>query len=539
MATSLSKLQATITRLEKKVVELEDKYQRQKELTRTAEMNLKYYKDNLETIVQKAVDKAVAEVTEHYEEKIKEKDQRIFELETRLNINSETSSLPSSKDPLNKPKKIIQNNNEKTENKIGGQLNHKKASLLKFKEDEVTEFVNHESVECNNCHSKNLKRIDVKERDELDFEIIIKKKRHKFYKTECNDCGHIMEENIPSNLHAENQYGTNVKNMIITLYDYGFVSYSRTREIICGLTNGEINPSEGYMVKVQTKAGNSLENFVFDVGEVLKKSKLVHWDDTVVRIGEKEKACFRSYTNREFVLFKAHNAKNAAGMDEDGILNALSEDTVVVHDHLKHNYCDDYKYQNAECNAHATRKLKGITVNTNHKWSDDMEKLLKTTLNKRKQYLNKGIHSFSKEELDEVLNRYDDIVSKGFVEYIEFKHQFEYENEENLLEFFRDYKENITYWIRDFSIPYSNNFVESLLRMIKSKMKISMQFKTLEQARYFANIRSYIETCGHLGIHKGIALSRLFNGEPYTVQELLEIKEERDNKKTAENEQQQ
>ena len=534
MTTSLGKLQTLVDKQAKQIIKLQERIEdltaERNEYKRKYESLKVKYDDlnaNIEEMVKarvkEAVEKAIKPIVEKYEKIIAEKDKRIFELENRLNINSQTSSLPSSKDPIDKPKETIQNNREKTDKKIGGQPNHDKHKLERFKDEEVTETIEYKSNQCDKCQCDDLEVIEIKERDELDFEIVIKKTRHKFYKCKCKNCGKIMETEIPPNLHAENQYGSNVQSLIISLYDYGFVSYSRVRDIICGLTNGEINPCEGYMVKVQKKAGEMLKSFVFDVAEVLKTSKLLHWDDTVVRIGEKEKACFRSYSDRTFVLFKAHNAKNTEGMDEDGILQNLSEETIVEHDHLLHNYCEDYKYLNAECNAHATRKLKGITVNTKHKWSEEMETLLKSTLAKRKNYIANNVTSFTQEELDEILKKYDDILEKGFIEYIEYKHQYEYEKEENLLEFFRDYKENITMWMKNFSVPYSNNFVESLLRMIKTKMKISMQFKSLEHAEYFANIRSYVETCGNVGIHKVEALNRLFNGNPYTVQELLEI----------------
>ena len=533
MTTSLGKLQVIVDKQAKQILKhqerIEDLTIERNEYKRKYEaLKVKYDELNahieevLVSRIKDAVEKAIKPTVEEYEKNIEEKDKRIFELENRLNINSQTSNLSSSKDPLDKPKEVIQNNNEHTGKKLGGQPNHEKHAMPKFKDEEVTDVEENKPEICDDCQCEDLEIIDVQERDELDFKIEVGKKRYKFYTCKCKNCGKIIETKIPPHLHAENQYGSNVKSLIISLYDYGFVSYSRVRDIICGLTNGEINPCEGYMVKVQSKAGEILKDFVFDVGEVLKTSELLHWDDTVVRIGDKEKACFRSYTNRTFVLFKAHNAKDVKGMDEDGILQNLTEKTTVVHDHLLHNYCKSYKYQNAECNAHATRKLKGITVNTKHKWSEEMESLLKSTLAKRKNYLKENIDSFSKEELEEILKKYDEIVSKGFVEYVEYKHKYDYEKEENLLEFFRDYKENITLWMKNFQIPYSNNFVESLLRMIKSKMKISMQFKSLEHAEYFANIRSYVETCGNVGIHKVEALNRLFSGNPYTVEELLE-----------------
>lgn len=527
METSLGKLQRQVDTQSRQIIRLQDNLEHQKKEKKTVQYELKKYKKQVEVRMEKALKKQEKKLREEYEKKLSEKDKRIFELECRLNINSETSSLPSSKDPIDKEKKEkteIQNSREKTERKRGGQSGHPKSSLKKFDDSEITEVVEHCCEECPNCHSKNLSVIEKKERDELDVKITIEKKRHIFSTKVCNKCGYIIKSEIPKNLHGENQYGSEIKSLILMLYDYGFVSYKRIKDIISGLTNNQVNPSEGYMVKLQKKAGLSLDTFVFDIAEVLKKSQLIHWDDTVVGIGEKDKACFRAYSDRTFVLFKAHMAKNIDGMNEDGILQNLTKDTIVVHDHLLHNYCTEYEYQNAECNAHITRRLKGISVNTKHSWAEEMENLLKNTLKLRKEYIDKKITSFSKTELKEILNKYDEIVSKGFKEYKELKHKYEYVNEENLLKFLRDYKDNITFWMKDFTVPYSNNFVESLLRMIKTKMKISLNFKSLDQARYFANIRSYTETCGNFGINKPLALKKLFEGVPYTVDELISLK---------------
>ena len=331
---------------------------------------------------------------------------------------------------------------------------------------------------------------------------------------------------IPLELHAENQYGIETKTLISTLSNYGFIAYNRIRKIICGLTNGEINPSEGYMNKLQKKASSKLSNFVFDVKEKILKSKLVYWDDTVVAIGDKDKACMRVYTNELHVLYKAHMAKDTAGMDEDGILQNLPEDCNVMHDHLLHNYCDEYSYKNLECNAHITRKLKGITQNTSHTWSDEMKKLLEEMLSSKKEHIANKMNCFIQVEKESFLKKYDEILAKGFNEYKEFKHKYEFEKEENLLEFMRDYKGPITAWINDFNLPYSNNLSESLLRMLKTKMKISYRFRDISYAECFANIRTYTETCSRFAVNNYNAMRRLFEGNPYSVSELEQLKKE-------------
>ena len=313
--TTLGRLQKQVEQLSKQVVRLQDNLEHQKQEKKKIKKQFDEYKKNVESIIEKAVNQAVAKVTEHYEKIIKEKDQRIFELENRLNINSSNSSLPSSKTPIYQSK--ICNSRKPTDKSKGGQSGHKKHKLEKFNEEEITEFEEHKILECPKCHSHNLSEIEVKERDETDFEIKIIKKRHKFYEYICEDCKETIKSNIPLRLHAENSYGSNIKTLAITLTNYGFISYNRTRKIICGLTQNEIDPSEGYLIKLQKQASDLLSNFVFDCKERIIKSLLMYWDDTVIKISEKDKACLRVYTNEDIVLYKAHMSKDTEGMDED------------------------------------------------------------------------------------------------------------------------------------------------------------------------------------------------------------------------------
>lgn len=520
--TSLSRLQAQVTKLEKEVVKYKDQVAVAKEDAKLTKLKYKYLQENIEKSIGKAVAKATDEVKKEYEKEIKRLNQRIFELETRLNINSTNSSLPSSKNPIYQSK--ICNSRKPTDRPKGGQKGHTKHKLEKFADEEVTEIYPHVKVACPYCQCMNIEETGVKERDEFDYEIRLIKRRHKFYKYKCTDCGCTFKSEMPAHLHAENNYGANIKTLCATLTNYGFVSYNRTRKIICGLTNGEIDPSEGFITKLQKQASDGLTNFVFDCKERLLKAKLLQWDDTTGKIGEKDKACLRIYTDGEIALYKAHLTKETIGMDEDGILQNLPSTCTVMHDHLLHNYCKEYQYKNIECNAHITRKLEGITQNTNHEWSGQMKELLEGTLDERYKCAENGTTCFSQEYISAFDAKYDSIIESGFKEYIEFKHQYEFVKEENLLEFMRDYKGPITEWIRDFSLPYSNNLCELLLRMIKGKLKISFQFTSLAYAEYFANIMTYTETCGRFGVNKVEALRRLFAGEPYSVQELLELK---------------
>ena len=51
-------------------------------------------------------------------------------------------------------------------------------------------------------------------------------------------------------------------------------------------------------------------------------------------------------------------------------------------------------------------------------------------------------------------------------------------------------------------------------------MKVSGQFANIQNAEYFARIKSYIETCKSNNINTHNALIRLIEDNPYTIEEI-------------------
>ena len=52
-------------------------------------------------------------------------------------------------------------------------------------------------------------------------------------------------------------------------------------------------------------------------------------------------------------------------------------------------------------------------------------------------------------------------------------------------------------------------------------MKVLGQFANIENARYYERIKSYIETCKRNGLNEHIAIVKLLDGEPYTINDIL------------------
>ena len=445
----------------------------------------------------------------------------------KLNIDGTNSGIPTSQTPINK-KKVIPNSRKKTDNKIGGQINHKKHKLEKFEEDEINE---HEDIileECPHCHSKNLVELESEiTKDELDYLIKTIKKRIHFKEYKCPNCNKIVRQKIPVNLKEDNQYGNNVQATALTLANIGNVPMNKTRKIISGLTMNEIDLSEGYIAKLQKRAALKLTKFIEDLKFYITHLNLVYWDDTVIMINTK-RGCMRFYGNEDVALYCAHMQKNKAGLDKDNILSLLSSTTIVEHDHNIVNYNEEYSFINAECCQHLNRDLQKVKTNIpNRTWSMKMKDLFCEYDHKRKLLMEQNIDHFSEEEFDNFISQINQYLLLGVEEHSNDSNTYYAKEEAALLIRLMEYRDNYIYWTIDFNLPFTNNLSERALRGIKSKMKVSGQFQNISNAEYYASIRSYIETCYRNNVNGHEALIRLIQDNPYTLEEILEKGKER------------
>ena len=64
-------------------------------------------------------------------------------------------------------------------------------------------------------------------------------------------------------------------------------------------------------------------------------------------------------------------------------------------------------------------------------------------------------------------------------------------------------------------VPFTNNVAERDIRMEKTRQKVSGCFRTLDGARVFARIRSYISTCRKRQRNILQELQRVIVGKPF------------------------
>ena len=453
---------------------------------------------------------------------LKEKDFEIARLKALLNIDGTNHGIPTSQTPIHK-NKVIPNTREKSNLSKGGQIGHPKHKLERFDKDEITEKIEHKMNTCPCCNSNSIQETgEFKEKDELDYKIVVEKKRHIFVEYKCGDCGKTFHKNIPNNLKEENQYGPQVQALELSLMNQANVTINKAQKITFGMTNGQIDLSEGYIAKLQKRAATELNNFMQELKSEIIKQPLLHWDDTVIMV-DTNRSCLRFYGNDKLAMYVAHPHKNKDGLDEDGILNVLTKDTIVEHDHNSVNYNKEYKFTNAECNRHLISDLKNIIDNFNHTWAKKLIELLTKTNNKRKRLIEKGKESFSQEELNKFEDKFEKIMIEASMENKKEREEGKYYagNEAVLIRRILDYKNEYFLWLYDFDVPFTNNLSERSLRGVKSKQKASGQFWNIESANWYAIIKSYIETCSRNNVNVYNALIMLCIGKPYSLQEIL------------------
>jgi len=451
------------------------------------------------------------------EAKIKALSDAVARLTAILNHDGTNSGTPTSRTPLGK-NRHIPNSREKSGKGKGGQPDHMRHTLAP-PDGEVTDTEVHSLDACPQCGGE-LEETGCGNKDELDYEVRVIKKRHKFPIYRCKKCGKEFRALVPNRLKERCQYGSSLQAMVLALLDLGFVSVNRAKKLLGGFFSGQLEPSEAFIIGMQKKAATKLELFAAEVKRMLIMQDILYWDDTVIFLN-KARGCMRFYGTETLALFTAHEGKGREGIDEDGLLVLLGSMTHVMHDHASINDNDDFAFIHIECNQHLQRDLQKLADRSGQEWSALLKALISATIHDRKQKQRQGEDAFSEEYIQAFHARLDKLLEKGDQEYGEDHSRYYEEDERRLLNRLRKYRENYFMWVADFRLPTTNNLSERSLRFTKIHEKVSGQFESVKYAKYFAWIRTYLETCARNGIHEFTALLRLTQDNPFSLSEVL------------------
>lgn len=421
----------------------------------------------------------------------------------RLGVNSGNSSKPPSQDP-NRKRGGLQKG--KSGKKPGGQKGHQGKTLeICDAPDEIISI----EIDKRTLPQGEYKEADVERRQVID---IIVSKHITEYQAQVlihQGDGKRYTAAFPECASAPVQYGSTIRSMATYLSLWQLLPYDRIHEFFSD--HAEIPISPGSVFKFNKEAYERLYEFENIIKQKMITSSVAHADETGINVNGKT-IWLHSVSNGCWTLFYPHAKRGNEATDEIGVLPLFKG--TLVHDC----WGPYFKYQcaHAICNAHILRELIAIQENYGYKWAYDTEKLLRQ-LNKD-TILAGGVLSSS--AIAEAYKKYDMIMKRGNKEspppepeLRKKKGRQKKSKARNLLDRLIEYRNEILHFIINPDVPFSNNLAENDIRMTKVQQKISGCFRSIEGAKIFCRVRSYLSTCRKNGLSATIALELLFQGK--------------------------
>jgi len=240
--------------------------------------------------------------------------------------------------------------------------------------------------------------------------------------------------------------------------------------------------------------------------KAIKIAPRKHLDETGFRIGGKTQ--WLHVASNEILTYYHISAKRKS------LISGLRG--IVSHDHWKP-YYQLKGVKHALCNAHHIRELNALIEYDHEMWAKKMRRFLYFT------WACKHHHDgeVPQEKQKRLFALYDQILAKG-MRYHESLPSYSLKPKRgrtkqragyNLLLRLKKYRADVLRFLAVPSVPFSNNQAEQDIRMMKVKQKISGGFRTVEGAKTFVRIRSFISTMRKQGQDIFTSLTQVISGQ--------------------------
>ena len=424
----------------------------------------------------------------------------------RRSLTSRNSNKPPSTDPNRR-----KNNKGTSKNKPGGQRGRIGKNLKPVENPDNIIFIAADKL---TLPPGNYQITGFEARQVIDLKIsrIITEYRAEVLE---NEAGKRYVAPFPDGITRPIQYGKSVKSHAVYLSQYQLIPYERVedyfdREI-------KIPISVGSLFNFNKEAFDLLASFSILAKEKLIHGRIINADETGINVSGK-RIWLHNASNELWTYFYPHEKRGSEAMDAIGILPNFKG--TLIHDHWKPYYI--YTCRHGLCNAHHIRELQWVIDNMGFVWAKNMQALL---LEIHDAVAASETSTVSGEAEVVFRARYREIIKAGLSEMPPALKKSKDVNgnvkrgrakktkELNLLERLRDFENDVLLFMIDPLVPFTNNRGENDIRMTKVQQKISGCFKSMDGARIFCRIRSYLLTAQKHNVSPTDALKCLFDGK--------------------------
>jgi transposase len=416
----------------------------------------------------------------------------------RLNLSSSNSSKPPSSDPNRK--KVAK---KKGDRKAGGQKGRVGVTLQKIDNPDEIEFI---KLDRRQLPQGDYKEVGYKSRQVFDIDISRVVTEYRAQVLEDSQ-GKRFVAPFPKGVGKAVQYGMGVKAHSVYMSQFQLIPYNRIEDYF--REQLQIPVSVGSLFNFNREAYDLLEIFDEKVKVRLTNSELAHVDETGINI-DGDRHWLHSTSNDLWTYFFPHKKRGTDALDTIGILPGFKG--TLCHDHWKPYY--RYGCTHALCNAHHLRELTRVWEEDGHQWAKKMKELLEKAsiaVNNAdglldscdaKRYLQK--YRAILRNADDECPPPDEAKRKGK------RGRIKRTRARNLLERLIEYEDDVLRFMYNQIVPFTNNLCENDIRMTKVQQKISGCFRSMDGAKIFCRIRSYLSTCRKHDVRSSNALNILF-----------------------------
>ncbi len=425
--------------------------------------------------------------------------------------SSHNSSRPPSTDRPETPRpKSLR---KKSGRRSGGQPGHPGRTLLFSDDPQHIHIHPLQECECGEDLSQE-PALDFERRQVLDLPpLTLECTEHRAEIKDCPCCHTRVRAAFPEAVNAPVQYGKNFRSLLAYFYDAQLGASLRIRQMCEEMFGYAV--SEATLQSARQEQSQALEPFEERLKTILPQEPVLHVDETSLPIN-KTKHWLHVICTPLLTFFSIQKLRGKEAIHAIGIIPQFTG--WLMHDFLS-SYLSFENCLHTFCKSHLMRELVFLFEQHQQRWAKDLYDLFLEMLRYVQEQKARDA-PVGRAEYKRWQERYLQLLRAGRrINPLTSEQRTgrcrKQSKEQNLLDRLEAYDEFILAFLWAWELPFTNNEAERDFRFMKTRIKISGCFRTLEGARRHVRIRSYICTLRKQGLPVLEYLRRALDGRSF------------------------